>query len=323
MGGYWSVSCVTSDDRFLAAGGDHAVLIELATGKQVDQISSMVKAVGCSEKAAIVVGYDEAWTLPGKADLTPVPVVNGTAIGLNPKGEWVSTVRKTVAGKWKGSPTLFVGATRQTELPPSRFGLIAEARQRPTPDSFAVRFGNLIEDGRLVVACGWEPSTPAEDTPWGFFAVDLQTGEAAPLTLPLKSDAALNQQWLQKIAASPDGMHLVVAAHDGGQVTVAQFDQGANLATRRTQRPAKGSVSAVAISDNGTLVAVGTESRGTDAPALAWVIDQTGKTIWSAEFPKTIVGLHFLGDNSLIVAGAEAKAVRVTLPAGTEAWRTP
>lgn len=329
VGGYWSTSCVTGDERTLVAGGDHAALIDLSSGKIVDRIPAMVKAIGCSQSQALVVGYDKAWALPEKTELTQVPVVNGDVIGLGPGGEWISAVRKTSGGRWKGPPTLFVagkGEARQTDLPPARFGKIGAARPLPTADTFAVRLGNLVEDGRLVVACGWQPSQSGgvyEDVPWGFFAVDLKTGEAAALTLPLKSDPALNQNWLQKIAASPDAMHLVVAAHDGTQIAVAQFDQGANAPSRVTQLPAQGSVSAVAISDDGTWVAVGSESRGRDAKAVAWVINQAGKTIWSGEFEKTIVGLHFLLDDSLIVASAEAVAVRVALPAGTEKWRTP
>ncbi len=329
LGGYWSFSCVTGDDQYLVGGGDHAALIELGTGKSVDRISSMVKAVGCGRAQATVVGFDQAWTLPGKAQVTPAPAVNGEPLGLSPSGEWVSFGRKTVAGKWKGPPTLFISggaSARQSELLPSRFGKIGEARNRPTPDSFAVRFGNLVDDGRLVVACGWEPSSSGariEDVPWGFFAVDLHNGEASPMSLPLKSDAQLNQLWLQRIAASPDGMHLVIAAHDGEQLAIARFDQGANVASRVTGQSAKGSVSAVAISDDGTLIAVGTESRGSDAPAQARVIDQAGKVIWTVELKKTVIGLHFLGDNSLIVAGAEARAIRVALPSGVEKWRTP
>lgn len=328
MGGYWSFSCVTDDDRYLAAAGDHAALIDLTSGKSVERLSGMIKALGCTRSQVIVVGYDHSWTLPGKTE-APAPVLSGDVIGLSPKSEWISVGRKTVGGKWKGPPTLFVaagGTKQQTDLPPQRFGAIGVARERPTADSFAVRFGNLIEDGRLVVSAGWEPSASAgtfEEVPWGFFAIDLHSGEATPLTLPLKSDPGLNQHWLQKLAATPDGMHLAIAAHDGQSVTVAQFDQGANVASRTTRQPSKGSVSAVAISDDGSFVAIGTETRGSDAPAQAWVVNLAGKTIWTSPFQKTVIGLHFLGDNSLIVAAAEAKAVRVALPAGVETWRTP
>jgi len=79
----------------------------------------------------------------------------------------------------------------------------------------------------------------------------------------------------------------------------------------------------VASSPNGSWIAVGSESRGRDNPAQAWVIDQAGAVIWKAEFGKTIVGLHFLDDRSLVVTSAEAKAVRITLPEGKEQWRTP
>ena len=142
------------------------------------------------------------------------------------------------------------------------------------------------------------------------------------MTLPLKSDASLNQEWLQKIASAPDGMHLLVAAHDGKQLAIAQYDQGANVQTHLTLLPAKGSPSAAAVSDSGSLIAVGTEARGADAPAQAWLINQAGAVVWTRQFPKTIVGLHFVSDGSLVIATAGAEALKVSA-AGTEVWRTP
>ena len=77
---------------------------------------------------------------------------------------------------------------------------------------------------------------------------------------------------------------------------------------------AKGAASAVSISEDGAFVAVGTESRGRGAPAQAWLLDAAGKVAWSSSFEKTVAGVHFLTDRSLVVAAGEAKAVRVTLP---------
>ncbi|TMB54882.1 MAG: hypothetical protein E6J47_07500 [Chloroflexi bacterium] len=160
-----------------------------------------------------------------------------------------------------------------------------------------------------------------EDVPWAFFALDLGTGDAAPLTLPLESTAAMNQNLLQRIAATPDAAHLVVAVHDGEQMSIAQFDQGARRPSQVTSLAAQGSPSAAAISADGAFVAVGSETRGRDAPGKVWVIDRAGKTVWTAEFEKTVAGAHFLSDGSLVVAAGEVKAVKVALPAGTETWR--
>ena len=39
----------------------------------------MVKAVGCEEGGGVVVGYDAAFRLPGKAAVSPVPSLGVTA----------------------------------------------------------------------------------------------------------------------------------------------------------------------------------------------------------------------------------------------------
>jgi hypothetical protein len=44
--GYWSDSCVSGDGRYLLAGGDRAVLVDLANGSVVERVPGMVKAVG-------------------------------------------------------------------------------------------------------------------------------------------------------------------------------------------------------------------------------------------------------------------------------------
>jgi hypothetical protein len=326
--GYWSVSCLSGDGRYLLAGGDHAALVDLSTGKIVERAPGMVKAVGCDEGGGVVVGYVSAVRLPGKAPVTPVPPLSSDAVlARGPEGAWISGGRRSSAGKWRGPASVVVlekGASRSTELMPERFGSVGAARRLATADSFAVRFGNLLRDGRLVLAAGWQPGSSLgvfEDVPWGFFALDLRTGEASPLTQALHSDAAFNQHWLQKIAATPDGAHLVIAAHDGKRMSVGQLEQGARLPSRVTSLAAQGSPSALAISADGGLVAVGSEFRGSDAPAKAWVIDRAGRSVWTGVFQKTVAGVYFLTDGSLLVVAGEAKAVKVALPAGTEQWR--
>ena len=78
------------------------------------------------------------------------------------------------------------GETRSgTDLLPALFGSVGAARPLPLPDSFAVRFGNVLRDGRLLLAAGWQPSRSrgtVEDVPWAFFAWDLKTWTAAATT---------------------------------------------------------------------------------------------------------------------------------------------
>ncbi|GEM_PF-2959532 len=323
--GYWNASCVTRDGEWIIAGGDHAAVIDATTGKITERVPGMVKAVGCAPSGAVVVGYDSSFSLPGKAPVTPAIALTGDVVATTDDGAFVSWARTITGRKWKGPATLFVtggGESRKVDLLPALFGKVGEARSLPTADTFAVRVGHLLEDGRLLVAAGWQPST-GEDVPWGFFAMNLETGEASPLTMPLSSDAALNQNLVQKIAATPDASVMVVAAHDGQQLAVATFETGSVKAARVATLSSQGAASAIAVSANGGYVAVGSESRGPTAPATAWVLDQTGKVFWKEEFPKTITGLHFLDDGSLVVTSAAARAVRVGLPDLKEKWRTP
>ena len=325
--GYWSDSCVSGDGRYLLAGGDRAVLVDLSTGRIVERVAGMVKAVGCEEGGGVVVGYDVAFRLPGKTPVTPVPALGGDAVlALSREGAWISGGRQSSGGKWRGPASVFVtekGKPRRTDLLPERFGRVGAARHLATADTFAVRFGNLLRDGRLVLAAGWQPSQSGgvyEDVPWGFFALDLRTGETSPLTQPLHSDATFNQNRLQSISATPDGARLVVAAHDGKQVSVGRFEQGANRPSWVASLAAQGSPRAVTISVDGEFVATGTETRGHDAPGKAWVIDRDGQVVWTGAFEGTVAGVHFLTDGSLVVVTAQAKAVKVSLPTGTEKW---
>ena len=327
--GYWSESCVSGDGRYLLAGGDGAALVDLSTGRIVERVPGMVKAVGCEEGGGVVVGYDFAFRLPGRTPVVPVPSLGGDAVlALGPGGAWISEGRRSSGGKWRGPAAVFVterGEPRLTDLSPERFGSVGAARHLATADTFAVRFGNLLRDGRLVLAAGWQPSQSGgayEDVPWGFFALDLRSGEASPLTESLHSDAAFNQNRIQRISATPDGARLAIATHDGRQVSVGRFERGANRASWVASQAAQGSPSAVTISVDGEFVATGTEARGHDSPGKAWVLDRGGKAVWAGEFDGTVAGLHFLSGGSLVVVTAHEQAVTVSLPAGGEKWRT-
>ena len=317
-GGYWSVTCVSGDGRYLLAGGDHAALVDASTGAVVERVPKMVKAVGCDQGGGVIVGYDTAFRLPGRAAV-PVPPLGGDgALAMSPEGAWISSGRSTAGGKWKGPAMVFVTHgqdRRRFDLMPERFGLVGAARPLPFPDSFAVRFGSLLQDGRLLVAAGWQPSRNAgtvEDLPWAFFAWDLKTNEATPLTGPVHSDKAINQAWVQRIAATPDAAHLVIATHDGERLSIGRFERDANRASRVVSLASNGGPSALALSNDGTLVAVGSESRGREAPAQAWLLDSAGRVVWNASFEKRVAGIHFLPDGSLIVAAGEGRAVKVT-----------
>jgi hypothetical protein len=318
--GYWSVSCVSGDGRYLLAGGDHAALVDSATGNVLERAAGMVKALGCDHSGGIVVGNGSAMRLPGRTSVS-VPAIGGDSVlGVDPSGTWISSARTISGGRWRGPASIFVSGGEggnKTDLLPARFGSVGTARTLPTPDSFAVRFGNLLEGGRVLLAAGWEPSRSGgnvESLPWGFFAWDSKTGDTSPLAAPLPSDAAINQAWFQRIAGTRDAARMVAAVHDGKRVSIGWFERGAQRATRVVTLDAHGGPSALALSDDGAFVAVATESRGREAPARAWILDAEGKTVWSGSFAKNVAGLHFLADGSVLVAAGEAKAVKVPLP---------
>jgi hypothetical protein len=318
--GYWAASCVSGDGRYLLAGGDGAALVDAATGNVLERVPGLVKAVGCDRTGGVVIGYTSALRLPGRTSV-PVPAIGGDVVlGLDGSGAWISQGRRISGGRWRGPASLFVsgsGAIKSQDLLPAGFGSVGAARSLPTPDSFAVRFGNVLEDGRVLLAAGWEPSRnlgSVEDVPWGFFAWDLKTGAASPLTTPLPSDAAINQAWFQRIAGTRDGARLVAAVHDGQRLSIAWFVRDASRAQRVVALEAAGGPSALAVSDDGARVAVASESRGREAPAQAWILDAQGKAVWHGSFEKNVAGMHFLPDGSVLVAAGEARAVRLALP---------
>jgi hypothetical protein len=315
--GYWSVTCLSGDGRYLLAGGDHAALVDAATGAVKDRVPSMVAAVGCDQSGGVVVGYGTAFRLPGRA-AAPVPPLGGDgALAMSQEGVWISSGRSMSGGKWRGPAMVFVTRgqdRRRVDLLPDRFGPVGAARALPLADSFAVRFGSLLQDGRLLLAAGWEPSRNAgsvEDLPWAFFAWDLTINEASPLTGPVHSDRAINQAWVQRIASTPDAAHLVIATHDGERLSIGRFERDANRASRVVSLASQGGPSALALSNDGTLVAVGSESRGRDAPGQAWLLDEAGRVAWNASFEKRVAGIYFLPDGSLIIAAGEGKAIKV------------
>jgi len=79
--------------------------------------------------------------------------------GSSPNGYWSDSC---VSGDGRYLlASVFVtgkGKPRRTDLLPERFGRVGAARHLATADTFAVRFGNLLRDGRLVLAAGWQPS---------------------------------------------------------------------------------------------------------------------------------------------------------------------
>ena len=317
--GYWSATCVSADGRYLLAGGDHAALVDTATGAVVERKPGMVKAVGCDATGGTVVGYSGSFRLPGGA-AAPVPEISGDGVlTTTPAGAWISTARTISGGQWRGPASIVVrpGGGR-VDLVPALFGAVGAARTLSIPDGFAVRFGTLLADGRVLMAAGWQPSRSpgrVEPVPWGFFAWDLDAHVASPLTGPITSDPAVNQAWVQRIAATPDAAHLAIATHDGERLTVARFARGAQRAERVVSLASKGAATALALSPDGAFVAIGSESRGREAPGQAWLLDASGAVVWTTTFAKAVAGAYFLPDGSLIVAGADLKTARTVPPA--------
>ena len=182
--GYWSATCVSADGRYLLAGGDHAALVDTATGAVVERKPGMVKAVGCDATGGIVVGYSGAFRLPGGA-AAPVPEISGDGVlATTPAGAWISTARTICRRAVARSRVDRRPAGRRPRRPRAR-ALRRRGRRADAvpPDGFAVRFGTLLADGRVLMAAGWQPSRSpgrVEPVPWGFFAWDLDAHVARP-----------------------------------------------------------------------------------------------------------------------------------------------
>ena len=103
----------------------------------------------------------------------------------------------------------------------------------------------------------------------------------------------------------------MVATHDGERLWVGWFERGANRSTRVVALDSKGSGQRplprrTALSSR----SAASREAGKRRPG-AWLLDAAGKVAWSSPFEKTVAGVHFLPDRSLVVAAGEAKAVRV------------
>src|SRR5688500_8903205 len=105
---YWDAACVSGDGRYLVAGGDQAALVDAASGAVLERRAGMVKAVGCDATGGIVVGYGQAFRLPGGAAV-PVPAIAGDGVvATTPEGAWISSARTISGGQWRGPASIHV-----------------------------------------------------------------------------------------------------------------------------------------------------------------------------------------------------------------------
>lgn len=331
--GYWSQACVTSDEALLAAGGESFAVLDLSSGAIVGQGDGYVHAVACEGPRAVVLGYSATWTWPGGASGPEAPAIGDELALAFEDGSRVWTSRASRSGRISGPLVLFRdrGSERQShDLGPKEFGEVGRARSLPTPDSFRMwprRQGRAAgsPETRLLLAAGWEPSrsfSSVEPLPWGFFAVDPASGGVQALLQPIVSDASLNLVRRPALDASDDLATLALATSDGTDGTLALFRPPATAPSLRVPLPGWDEVMRLAVSRDGSRIAVASAFRGDDRPARVAVFDaRDGRSLWSAEVGANVYGLALLRDGSLVWASSAREAARVALPEGRELWR--
>ena len=198
-------------------------------------------------------------------------------------------------GKWRGPASVFVteqGGRRLINCCPSGFG--GWERRGISPPPTASRSGSegCCGTAGWCSAAGWQPSQSGgvyEDMPWGFFALDLKSGEASPLTrrsTPTRCSTRTGSRGSRRRPTAPTWWWPSTTA------------RAYRSAGSRRGRPAvggrfaggRGSPRTVTLSARRGVRGRGSETRGRDAPGKAWVIGREGKTVWTGDLRGTSRG---------------------------------
>lgn len=218
---YWTRGCLTPDGRMLGAVGDEAVLMDLQTRDIQRQIDGYFDDVVCLPNGAVVaLSYDDeaiwltedksvqragSWGVAGPISDTEIVTHNRSTTGSGTDTEFdgpMEVVIETLGENARASepfdllPPLFAGVTEYgAGEEPSDFEI----------DAFHTVPGNLLEDGRLVVAAGFPHSSDyGQPRRWGLFAVDLERRTVEPLGEPRANEEELESPPVP-LSATSDG----------------------------------------------------------------------------------------------------------------------
>lgn len=320
---YWNDACFSADEKLMAAGGAGFAVLDLASGKVLGRGTEDVYDVACQSTSVTVLGYKATWSWPS-GSRGPVAERHGPLLAAFDDGTRVWATRRS-GRAIGGALELDVergGSTRVIELGPRGFGEVGRAKAMPSPKSFAMWPGGRLRDGRLLLAAGWEPNhvgSSAEPVPWGFFALRADDGSVEPVRAPIVGDSALNLARISKVKASADERTLVLANSNGSSAVVF-IHGGPNPLPVRASFSGWDEVSRLAVSPDGSRVAVASAFHGEGQPARIVVLESRhGGQVWSRDVAASVYGLALLSDGSLVWASSAREAARVPIGGGI-AW---
>ena len=324
---YWTHGCVTGDEAMLVVGGDEAASIDLSTGAALETTPLFVEAVSCGAKAGVAYASSEdAVRFPSGERGATDESSTMDLVGTTRDGALVHFSRETdgkgrprkFARAWQGAPGV---AGEALELAPALFGEVGSAHS-PMPSAFINKVGNLLPDGRLVLAAGWIPNRSGDDVeaaPWGVFAIDLNAGEVTPLTGTLTCSPKLDTSLLWKVAASRDGQRVAAAFRGDGRTRVAVFEGEEALFTAELTDARE--PTALEFSPEGDRLAVATLDDSGGVGKLTWLDVATGAPAWtSGELAGTVHFLQHLSDGSLVFITSKRMVARVGRD-GVSRWK--
>jgi hypothetical protein len=335
---YWTRGCLTPDGRMLGAVGDEAVLMDLQTRDIQRQIDGYFDDVVCLPNGAVVaLSYDDeaiwlteektvqragSWDVAGPISDTEIVTHNRSTTGSGTDTEFdgpMQVVNETLGENARASepfdllPPLFAGVTEYgAGEGPSDFEI----------DAFHTVPGNLLEDGRLVVAAGFPHSSDyGQPRRWGVFAVDPERRTVEPLGEPRANEEELESPPVP-LSATSDGQVFAGIfdriGEDPAKMMVAQTDPA-----RERFRVELGDIVDVlqlSFSADGTLLAVGA-NLGEGEYGITMFDTNTGQELWQIPTEDNPYLLEFVG-NSLVAMISDRTVLRVNAIDGQVQWKS-
>ncbi len=330
---YWTHGCVSANQAVLGAVGDEAAQVDLETGEIRQQEVAYFDEVLCMPDGAVIaLARRGLFSIKEAAWLEKWDKAAGRwqVVGPLPDHQVVTYYRRILTGsdgdfqRYDGPLTLTVStlgrvSTEQetVELPPELFPELGEG----TVNYFLTQAVRILADERVLVVAGFRPDFSfgqVEPLPWGFFTVDLTTGNVASLGPTRTGDDILNLRLQRKVAATPDGqiqaLALIDELNQQGYVIGLRADTPEE--TFRTPIEAARQVNQLALTQTGELAAV-----VFDNVELYVLEGQTGQILWQAETgDDSINHIEFLDDDSLVIMTANRTTSRREGQTGQVVW---
>lgn len=332
---YWTHGCVSADQTILGAVGDEAAQVELANGETRQQTVAYFDEVVClPDGEVIALGRRGLFSIKEGEWLEKWERATGQwrLVGPLSDRQVVTYYRHTLTDadgdfqRYEGPLTLTISGLGQAnderqpiELPPERFPELGEGEV----DYFLTYAVRILADERVLVVAGFRPAFSmgqVEPLPWGFFTVDLSSGEVSPLGPIRTGNDILNLRLQRQIAATPNGESQALAVIDelNRQGHVIGLRTDTPQETFRTTIDGARQVNHLALNRTGQLAAV-----VFDNVALYVLAGQSGQILWQTETGgEAINHIEFLDDDSLVIMTADRTASRKQGQTGQLIWES-